>query len=197
MRTTVIAAAALVVGFSGAAMAQSNDVAFNGPYAGVQVYDSYKNDVDLGFGDSVDLGGQGFEGGIFAGYNHRAGANTVIGIEGQLSYSDADNDTVLGGDAFSTGARESYGVTAKAGYVLGDSTLAYVHGGWTQTKFKTRDVFGSDSTRLDGWKVGAGVETFVAQNVSLRAEYAYTDYQNKDGIEPKNSSFQVGLGFHF
>lgn len=196
MRTTVLAAAALVAGLSTAAMAQSNDAAFNGLYFGGQVgYDSYKNNIDDGV-NALSLGAQGVEGGIFAGYNYRVN-NFVVGLEGQLGLSDAKNHLTVGGDTLTTSARESYGITARAGALVGEGTLAYVHGGWVNTRFKTKDALGSDSEHLNGWKVGVGLETLVSQNVSLRAEYAYSDYENKNGFEPKNSSFQVGAAYHF
>lgn len=183
MRTAIIAAA-LVAGFSTAATAQSNDVAFNGFYAGAQVgVDSFDADVNV----------KGIAGGIFAGYNHRID-NVVVGLEGQLNLSDADKEIVPGVDL---GVREGYGITARAGYLVGSGTLAYVHGGWAKTKFKFTDAVGSISERVDGWKVGAGLETLIADNVTLRAEYAYTDYENNAGFEPKNSSFQVGVAYQF
>ncbi|MDA5193824.1 outer membrane protein [Govanella unica] len=192
MRTTVLAAAALVAGLSTAAMAQSNDAAFNGLYFGGQVgYDSYKND----FGP-FQLAGQGVEGGIFAGYNYRVNS-MVLGLEGQLGLSNAKNKIDFGGDDITTKARESYGITARVGALVGDNTLAYVHGGWVNTRFKSKDFLEVNSQHLNGWKLGVGLETLVAQNVSLRAEYAYSDYEKKNDFEPKNSSFQVGVAYHF
>lgn len=196
MRNTVLAAAALVAGFSTAAFAQANDAAFNGLYFGGQVgFDSVKGDLAFG-GTQGAIAQQGIEGGIFAGYNYRVN-NFVLGAEGQLGLSDADSTITDGVDSLKLSTRESWGLTARAGALIGESTLAYVHGGWVKTNFKFSDGVVSTSDRLDGWKVGVGLETLVAQNVSLRAEYAYSDYENKAGFEPKNSSFQVGVAYHF
>ncbi len=196
MRKTVIAAALLATGITSSAFAQSSTTPFSGLYFGGQVgYDSYKADYNVG-GISGDFGLDGIQGGIFAGYNFRMD-NFVLGLEGQFGLSDADSTFSDGIDTITTRAKESYSLTARAGALITDSTLAYVHGGWVKTKFKISDGFVSDSGRLDGWKLGVGLETLISETVSLRAEYAYSDYENTGIIEPKNSAFQLGLAWHF
>lgn len=193
MRIKLLAATILAAGVATGASAQQAG-GFAGPYMGGQIgYDSY----NIGINDPVanvaaDLGGDGIEGGIFAGYNFQM-QNFVGGVEAQLSLSDADANVTLGANTIELKARESYGLSARAGALLSDSALLYVHGGWVKTKFKDE----LDSSRFDGWKVGLGLEYLVTENVSTRAEYSYIDYETRDGVEPKNSVFQFGVAWHF
>lgn len=191
MRIKLLAATILAAGVATAASAQQAD-GFSGLYMGGQIgYDSYNVDFRGGT-DAVSLGGDGIEGGIFAGYNFQV-QNFVAGIEGQISLSDADSVMTQGLDSIELKARESYGLSARAGALLSDSALLYVHGGWQKTKFK----FNGEGERFDAWKVGVGLEYLVTENVSTRAEYSYVDYENKYGVEPKNSVFQLGVAWHF
>src|SRR5690606_12008537 len=131
---------------------------FAGPYMGGQIgYDSYNVHVSDPSAH-VDLGADGIEGGIFAGYNFQM-QNFVLGVEGQLSLSDANSELRLGADTLELKVRESYGLSARAGALLSDSALLYVHGGWQKTKFK----IDGDSNRLDGWKAGLGLEYLVTE----------------------------------
>lgn len=194
MRMKLLAATILAAGVATGASAQQAG-SFAGPYMGGQIgYDSYNigiNDPASNF--VADLGGDGIEGGIFAGYNFQM-QNFVLGAEAQLSLSDASSTFDIGSGPYEVKARESYGLSARAGALLSDSALLYVHGGWVKTKFK--DDF--DSNRLDGWKVGLGLEYLVTENVSARAEYSYIDYETfEDVVEPKNSVFQFGVAWHF
>ncbi len=58
-----------------------------------------------------------------------------------------------------------------------------------------------------GWTVGLGIEAMVAENVSAKVEYNYTDYGTRSydyapGPETTDTSFtthaiKAGVNFHF
>lgn len=190
-----VAAAALLV----SAPAFANE-GFGGIYAGGQIgYDSYGIDLDDGV-DSASLNADGIEGGIFVGYNWLFD-HFVVGVEGQAAMSDADTTISTEDLDFTLKAKETYGISARVGTLISDNALVYVLGGWVNTRFKA-DAAGllssDESERLNGWRAGVGIEAKVSENVSVRAEYSYADYEvSGDVVEPKNSSFQFGIGWYF
>jgi len=52
----------------------------------------------------------------------------------------------------------------------------YVRGGYTNTSYILRDNNDSESTSRGGFQIGGGAEVYVASNISLRLEYAYSQY---------------------
>jgi len=142
----------------------------------------------------------GVFGGAQLGYNWLAGSNLVVGLEGDIQGSGMrgtefqdrtpaffDEDTVTTGESvdwFGT-------LRGRVGVVANQNWLLYATGGLaagqTTVRFQTTDVTSgcivdaticadaSSSALSTGWVAGAGVETMLASNVSLKAEYLYLD----------------------
>lgn len=196
MRSKLLAATLLAAGMVTSAQAQSTTQGFAGPYAGGQIgHDSFNARIGDA-NDNAKLGANGIEGGIFAGYNFQM-ENFVGGVEAQLGLTDAQSSGTLGGTDFALKGKHSYGLSVRAGALLSDNALLYAHGGWTRAKFAVDFGAIDDKATYDGWKAGLGLEILVTENVSARGEYAYTDYEGRFGIEPKNNSVQLGIAWHF
>lgn len=172
---------------------------FNGFFAGVQggwQQDRASFTVDapgvvVNGGESVS----GFAYGGQVGYDARVGSGVVIGGEVSLSgrtgainadeFFDAiDPDfgiPVNGPVRFTQGL--TVGVTGRVGYLVSNSSLAYVRGGYTNTTYTIRDDVDSESTSRGGFQIGAGFEMYVASNISVRLEYAYSQYGTGDLLE--------------
>lgn len=190
--TTILTAGLLTAG----AQAQG----FNGLYFGGQIgHDSYNMNVQDEDLDGT-LGGNGIEGGIFAGYNLGLDG-FVVGVEGQFGLSDASIGIATPGLEYTASARESWGLSARAGAMVTSNTLLYAHTGWTKTKFKEEvtltGITESDKSRLDGWRIGGGLEVLVTEQVTARAEYSHVRYERSAGVRPTNNSVQLGLAWHF
>ena len=81
------------------------------------------------------------------------------------------------------------------------------HADGSSDGFDTRnpDDTSSDRKTAVGYTVGAGAETFVANNITARLEYRYTDYGHKDfDLDSGNisrgydeHSVKVGIGYKF
>lgn len=78
-------------------------------------------------------------------------------------------------------------IRARAGYLVTDDVLAYVHGGLavggTDFSFPSTNPNGRSRDGEDtqvGFQVGAGVEAKVTSNVSVGLEYAYTNLGDTD-----------------
>lgn len=115
----------------------------------------------------------GFNGGIFAGYNYQTG-NIVIGGEGDIGYSWAD------GAAGANIAEQGWNgaLRARLGYAL-DPVLLYAAGGVAFTEAELSDGAVTDSNTHIGWTIGGGVEALVTENIISRVEYRYTDFGNE------------------
>ena len=195
-----VAAVALAAGFATTASAAP----FDGPYVGVQ--GGWSQD-DLGtpstpLGDlDVDRKKDSVSGGAFLGYDHRVGDRVVLGAEAGVQVG-ADDEVVrnAGGSRITVDPKHSFDVTARAGYLVGDNTLLYARGGYTNAKVRTSvsDAAGfrSASENRDGWLVGGGLEHALSENVSARAEYRYSDFgDGGSGFDRHQALF--GLSYRF
>ncbi|MGC1271459.1 MAG: outer membrane beta-barrel protein [Croceibacterium sp.] len=216
MKKFVTAAATLAFGMTAQPVFAQ---AFSGPYVGVEVsrdaYEVQAEDIDFG-GSPVSadgLSGNGVAGGLYAGYDMRVGS-AFYGIEANADYSSASvslsatdgTDT----ESATVKARESYGISARAGALLNDSTGLYVKVGYRGTRFKTSAALNgatqySESRTKGAFVYGAGIETAFSNAASLRVEYTIADYNsaglNDDlgvtGISVIDSKVAAGLSWTF
>lgn len=143
------------------------------------------------------LGGQ-------IGYNWQTD-NIVFGLEADLSLANisGDDDAVLA-------SREVNWVASargRVGFAL-DSVLLYGTAGIAvaESTGEVFEIFDETNTHV-GWTVGVGAEAMVTDNVSIKAEYRYSDYgtQTYDyfgGTLPVDTSFTthtgtIGVNYHF
>jgi opacity protein-like surface antigen len=156
---------------------------------------------------------------IVAGYNVAFGRNIVAGVQGEGSLVQAmvtgdgtfrqvftvtDVETPPGGAAgtsvqtgssassirSSTQARWMVSALGRAGWLIDPRDLIYVIGGWTYGHFTSDDrVFA-----LHGPTVGAGIERKVGQSWTVKAEYRYTHFLDKDvtTTQPQVQTFTAG-----
>ncbi len=163
----------------------------------------WDGEINLGYGrywDMFYLGGEIH--GVISGADGSSNA----------TFTDSDGDNVS--INVNAKARGSYALSLLPGIKVNDSTLVYVRLGWIRTDFKvngsinTNDPdFGNRSASRSKWKNGflggVGTETYIADNVSLRGEYQYSAYSstssNNGGgsVKPSNSSFTLGIQYHF
>ena len=152
------------------AMAQDEATSspFQGPYVGVLGgVDSASTEQDSALG--VLYGG-------VVGYDFDLGG-AVFGVEGEATgstgkYCVADDEICV------KAGRDLY-AGVRLGLVDGD-TLFYIKGGYTNAELRAEVTSGSTTVSVSdtggGWRLGAGVETKVAANVSLRGEIRYSHY---------------------
>jgi outer membrane immunogenic protein len=91
---------------------------------------------------------------INAGYDHQIGG-AVLGVQAELGDTDETDRDIA--------------VSARAGGIVGERALLYVHGGYTNLR-----VVGIN---LDGVRAGAGVEFAVTDHFYLNSEYRYSNYE--------------------
>ena len=160
----------------------------------------------IGKATSWSPDGDGFVGGLYAGYNFEVGNNIVLGAETDFVWGDI-KDNSFESDQYTTASAFNYnteqrikqkwaGATrVRVGYAM-DRFMPYIAGGVAYTKvdssgstYLSDRVTGvtaagsvlnySSSNTLTGWTIGAGVDYAVTDNVLVRLEYRYADYGDK------------------
>ena len=137
----------------------------------------------IGGVDAISGGGESETGiayGIGAGYDFRSG-NTVFGVELEAAESTT-------GDAGVEAGRDLY-AGARFGAVVGPTVLIYAKAGYTNA----RASVGGIGVNFDGFRAGAGVEFMIGTNLSMRAEYRYSNYE----ADLSRNQGVIGLGFRF
>ncbi|WP_182911899.1 outer membrane protein [Sphingomonas cavernae] len=172
-----------------AAFAQNDELkAFDGLFLGAQAGWGHRTDgsrlyVGTQLVDEFNFSGDSFDYGAFAGYDVRIG-NVVLGVEAGIGSGGTAMREDIYGLTVTIKPKWNYEGTARAGYVLGDRTLAYVRGGYGAERLRRSysdtatgaavGVAGSEWS--NGLVVGGGIEHALAPNVTLRGEYRYKDF---------------------
>ncbi len=172
-------------------MASAQD--WDGLYGGLTA--GYVNhDAKHRFSNAAPSGDSSPDGALyggFAGYAFQSG-QMVYGAEADFEGSTASGSYTNLTGATSGGRSElnwQGSVRAVVGYAgnLGSNpALFYATGGYAYGDFDFRGgpsgfATNSYSDKLDGWTIGAGIDTRLASNLSLRTEYRYTDYGRSNG----------------
>lgn len=128
------------------------------------------------------FGSAGTFGTVSAGYDHQFG-KVVAGVFvdydfGSSISSDLSILAGLGGPTIPLiDFNNSWSIGARLGFLASSSTLVYGTVGYTQTDVEILGglVAGLPNS-LEGYFLGAGMETFLARNWTFKLEYRYTDY---------------------
>lgn len=182
---------------------------------------------------SMNHSATGWMGGLFAGYG-RYFDWFYLGAELNANTSDAETtfttSTNITNPASSyyvkMKARTSYGIALLPGIKVNDSSLLYARLGYLRSNFKVTETYTnpydantaitqSSSDWRNGFNYGVGIETYVAENVSVRGEFTHTQFNStsvSQGItsadntvrlasnskfKPSNNEYMLSLLYHF
>jgi outer membrane immunogenic protein len=138
-----------------------------------------------GFGSifSLDgIGSAGTFGTVTVGYDRAIGKSLVAGV-----FADYDFGSSMSSDLSIFGLtvplidlNNSWSVGARLGVLTSPSTLVYGTAGYTRTDV---DIVGGFipglPSSMEGYFVGAGIETFLHSSWTLKLEYRYTSYDTE------------------
>lgn len=194
---------------------------FDGPYLGLQlghnntkVDSQYTNILGTGVSTGSDYGASGLELGLIGGYRVKQD-RFVYGLEvdGTLSnakgtlfdYNNGAGDNVK----VEVEKRHSYAIGPRVGYLVTDSSLAFIGVDWTRGSFKSTlsgDATGTDSESLNGVRFGAGLEVAATKEISVRLDYQHTSWKtssDSDGaggtfsLDPTEDTARIGAIYSF
>lgn len=195
---------AAFVGIAATFAAPAQADTFDGPYVGVQAGWSRAETADATIAaqpldaeasrDALVIGG-------YAGYNHKVADRLVIGAEAGFSGTVDDKlRAQSGGNAITIDPRYSFDLGARAGYLVDDSTLVYLRGGYANLRVRTTLTGAAETLRtsdnLDGWQIGGGVERAITDHISARIEYRYSDFGNDGGQWDQHQAL-FGISYNF
>jgi outer membrane immunogenic protein len=125
---------------------------------------------------------RGWLGGIQIGWNYQVTPVWVVGIEGDLYWTDISGSATSPfgiGTVFNARTEWIDSATGRVGYSW-DRWLPYVKGGaaWVHDKYSATNSLGtwSASETRAGWTIGAGLEWAFAANWSVRLEYDFYEF---------------------
>ncbi|WP_234051584.1 MULTISPECIES: outer membrane protein [unclassified Xanthobacter] len=155
-----------------------------------------------GFSYGYDVGNSnGVFGGLQAGYNFQFANNVVLGAEADLEFSSISNSNLLlggpvGGNVVSSNVDNFGTIRGRVGYAF-DRFLPYFTGGaaWANTSLDAPWGLSQNSTRW-GWTIGGGAEYAITNNWTVKAEYLYLDYGNKNVTYINGDTATSGLNMN-
>lgn len=142
--------------------------------------------------DELPIGADGFNGGAGVGCDVQAG-NLVFGAFGDYGFHRLNLGAGLPDldvDAWTVGAR--------VGALLNADTLAYGLAGYTWADASVKGVGSED---IEGWVVGGGLETRLADQWGARLEYRYHSFEavgdDTMTVDPDAHTVRVGILYRF
>lgn len=131
---------------------------------------------------------------VAIGFDWQAGDRLVVGVFGDYTFSDLDDDHHdLARFAFD----DIWAVGGRVGITGSCCSLWYVTAGYTQAESDYDSYYRHNSEDIDGWFVGAGVETLLAGGFSLKAEYRYSEFDGVNVHDAKYSGYEYMYDDHY
>ncbi|OYW44872.1 MAG: hypothetical protein B7Z08_06865 [Sphingomonadales bacterium 32-68-7] len=136
--------------------------------------------------------------GVYAGVDFAGGETCAELIEDDLACAGIDRTITLG---------------ARAGLPLGETSMIFVKGGYSNGKFAATydedvtdnddadagDIFEFDED-LGGWHAGGGLEFGLTRRLYAKLEYTYTSYGSQeyrpDGADEDSDALEIGTDRH-
>ena len=140
------------------------------------------------------IGSQGVFGTVVVGYDRQLTSRIVGGIFADYDFASnvsTDFSTYYAGA--SAEQKNTLSVGARLGVLSSPTTLWYGTAGYTQTEFDAKN-FGLGKPDFKGYFVGAGVESQLHGGWNLRAEYRFSQFEDKEiagGYEGESSYYSL------
>ena len=127
--------------------------------------------------------------GVEYGCNYQTGM-WVIGTESDFSWTNKTGSATDIGAATTSSTKERWFSTTRArlGYLMSDTVLLYATGGLANARIEATantgaGVFTESKTRW-GWTAGLGTEVALNNNWSVKADYLYARFTDRDYLTP-------------
>src|SRR6185437_90802 len=141
------------------------------------------------------------DGGVGDGCDYQIASSWVVGVFGDYDFMDLHSKNFADVSGIGSMEKESgaWYVGGRLGYLVTPSLLAYVDGGYTQTRFDRQELFDTlfsvpavpigafiDAHTYSGWFIGGGTEYALnmpwipIRGLFWRTEYRYAQYQAAD-----------------
>lgn len=177
---------------------------WTGFYVGIHGAGAW-GDTDLGGVVAAPLGG--YSVGAQIGYNWQVLPSFVLGAELDYSYADINGGvSILGGALrLNQNVEGIWSARARLGYLPWQNVMLYGTAGYAEAKTEGTLTIAPASAVATathkGFVYGAGIETMLSKNLSLRAEYLRYDFDDASYLGVNGSldiqQARVGLNYRF
>jgi outer membrane immunogenic protein len=181
-----------------------------GPFAGVPLDAAATSFVAALPGENLSLDSfDGFVGGVQVGYNHQVDA-FVFGLEADFSSTDYSASETFGGVLgvelemdWVASARARFGYAFDRLLVYGTGGMAF---GQAELAYRLGAVEITEDETHTGFIIGAGAEYALTDRLSVKAEYAFTEFGEETYFEDaafdseldiESQRIVLGVSFHF
>lgn len=152
-------------------------------------------------GTAGDVGAANFFGTVGLGYDFQVAPKWLFGVLADYDFASSQDASVSGGGSLLGGAAavtvssemgDTWSVGARLGYLINPRTLVYALGGYSEAEFSLSGTVAVTGITNDGpysvssgesWRqgyfVGGGLETMLAENLSAKLEYRYAQYDGE------------------
>lgn len=164
-------------------------------------YNPGSYELDSAHSANLDgLSSKGFQGVLTLGYDRQIHSNFLLGVFADYAFGDLETNASIGfsNEYFGIGGRlnaeisNSWAIGARLGYVHSPSTMWYLTAGYAQADLdwkitgfieiegdRESGVIGSGGKSLSGWFIGGGVEHQLRDNLFIKLDYRYTNYDTE------------------
>ncbi len=163
-------------------------------------------DADTENAPDPDINGGDY--GLFAGYSMDTLLDRTIGLgingslEGHFAWSDADDDTTVGGAEVHSEKNHEWGISFRPGLSFVNQMMPldlkpYGIVGYRNAQYETSTAAGSHSRNYDGFELGIGSEVVAYKDVGVRLDYSHVWYGEHDGVDLDENDLRLGVAYHF
>lgn len=153
------------------------------------------------FGDSFRLGDNDRNGalgyGFALGYDAALGDSLIAGVEGGILFADRGLRYGTDDDGGQFRPRRDLELSARVGAKIAERALLYGKIGYTNFEIRegisSAGVDSSQSYKLDGLRLGAGIEVPIGPYTYLKTEYRFSDYAR----DVQKNDILTGFGVRF
>ena len=144
--------------------------------------------------------------GMIGGFNYQISPSLVLGAEAQRTTFSGLNYREVGPNLDSLQKIKSLiSLTGRAGFLLGQDTMAYGKLGWASMATAGFERFGETfHKKIRALQTGGGIETRLTPNISLRGEALYTGHAkalklnyDRDIYRPSLIQYKLGAVYRF
>ncbi len=213
LSSTVLLGAAFAIPATAHELTVSLGLLSAGLDSNFQQYTSASTGEERYSANNTELGGEAAFGYV---WTINSGFDMAFELFYDFTSNTAEQTTTTNGNVSNT-VSDTYGIRVLPGFYVTSNTKIFLDIGWANmnqdldiSKVITRTGFSEDkkSESSSAYRYGAGVQTMIYDNFSLRASYVVTDGASKvsltsdDGLysysaTPTIQTFAVDLSYHF
>jgi len=177
------AIASLVFLVAGPVVAEEAPDSFSRIFAGLQA--GWQQDRQTLGGATTSNGSNSSSGlayGGQVGVDFRFTSALVVGAEVAFTGRTGSGVLDLAGNPYNVGQGRTIAATGRLGVLVSPLDLIYLRGGYANANYTLDDGTNPQiSANRDGYMIGAGFERWLADSISARIEYGYSDF-GSDGF---------------